>query len=526
MRAFAAGAVAGLLLLGACGGDDDSAAGAVEVTVRDNTFTPETLRVGVGETVRFRNIGRTDHTVIAVDGPDGFGVETGFAPGDTYEHTFTEEGVYRYWCSLHGTETRGMTGTIVVGDAELDDVTTTVPDEHGEEGTTLRVPDQHATIQAAVDAAAPGSLVLVAPGVYHEAVTVTKPDIVIRGLDRDQTILDGEFTLDNGFTVLADGVAIENMTARNYTGNGFFWSGVTGYRGSYLNAIRNGDYGIYAFDSTVGQFDHSYAAGSPDAGFYIGQCFPCDAVITDVLAEWNGLGYSGTNAGGNLLIVNSTWRENRAGIVPNSGTGEKLHPERETTIVGNRVYGNNNEQTAAIEIAEVAIGNGILLAGGNDNVVERNLVYDHDISGIAIIPLPERVLYPDNPAAINFDARGNRVRANVLRDNRAADLVLVTSIDDETDHGDNCFADNEYATSIPASVPECGAAPGAFATDLARFVELLGSPKPEGVDYREVSLPDPGDQPEMPGAATAPARPATRGVPVSVDLGAIRTPTR
>ena len=69
------------------------------------------------------------------------------------------------------------------------------------------------------------------------------------------------------------------MTARNYTGNGFFWTGVDGYRGSYLTAYRNGDYGIYAFDSVNGQFDHSYASGSPDAGFYIGQCFPCDAVI-------------------------------------------------------------------------------------------------------------------------------------------------------------------------------------------------------------------------------------------------------
>ncbi|HEY6687699.1 MAG TPA: hypothetical protein VI094_15965, partial [Propionibacteriaceae bacterium] len=65
------------------------------------------------------------------------------------------------------------------------------------------------------------------------------------------------------------------------------------------------DYGIYAFDSADGLFEHSYASGSPDSGFYIGQCHPCDAVVDQVVAERNALGYSGTNAGGNLQIVRS-----------------------------------------------------------------------------------------------------------------------------------------------------------------------------------------------------------------------------
>jgi len=187
----------------------------------------------------------------------------------------------------------------------------------------LNVPADYATIQAAVDAAVEGDLILIAPGTYNEAVQVTTNNIVIRGLDRNTVIMDGNFELDNGFRVVgASGVAIENMTAMNYTKNGFFWTGSTGYRGSYLTAWRNGDYGIYAFDSVGGLLENSYAAGSPDAGFYIGQCYPCDAVIRNVVSEHNGLGYSGTNSGGNLLIVNSVFRRNRAGVVPNSGSYE------------------------------------------------------------------------------------------------------------------------------------------------------------------------------------------------------------
>ncbi len=113
-------------------------------------------------------------------------------------------------------------------------------------GDILRVPGDFSTIQSAVDAAKSSDLVLIAPGVYHEAVRVKTADLTIRGQDRNTTILDGGQKLTNGFTVQANGVVLENMTAHHYIGNGFFWTGVTGYRGSYLTAYDNGDYGIYA----------------------------------------------------------------------------------------------------------------------------------------------------------------------------------------------------------------------------------------------------------------------------------------
>ncbi len=172
----------------------------------------------------------------------------------------------------------------------------------------LRVPEAYSTIQAAVDAAKPGDLISIGPGTspdgaYHEAVTVKTANITIRGRDRNRVILDGQFKLDDGFEVLANNVVLENMTARHYSDNGFYWKGVSGYRGSYLTAYTNGDYGIYAYNSTNGQFDHDLAAGQPDSGFYIGACHPCNALITDVISENNALGFSGTNAGGNLIIT-------------------------------------------------------------------------------------------------------------------------------------------------------------------------------------------------------------------------------
>jgi hypothetical protein len=397
----------------------------------------------------------------------------------------------------------------------------------------IRVPQDRPTIQAAVNAASPGTLVLVSPGVYHEAVTIGRAhrNIVVRGVNRETTILDGGFDdtsgRENGFRVHADGVAIENLTARNFIANGFLWSGVDGYRGSYLTAIRNGDYGIYAFDSVHGQLDHSFAQGSPDAGFYIGQCYPCHALITDVEAEWNGLGYSGSNSGGDLLIARSSFHDNRAGIVPNSDSSEELAPQRRTAIIGNHVANNNNTRTAAIEIAQVAIGNGILVGGGNENTIERNLVTGHDISGIAVVPRPEKILAPGDPKAHDYDARDNTVKDNEVASNQY-DLASVTNITDATDGGGNCFSGNRYTTSTPADIEQvlpCGSAVSGFHADIALFASLLGGDKPTAVDYRDAALPDLPALANMPRARTAPARPAVHEPSITLDPSSLHVPT-
>ncbi|MEO6652731.1 MAG: right-handed parallel beta-helix repeat-containing protein [Ilumatobacteraceae bacterium] len=412
------------------------------------------------------------------------------------------------------------------------------------------VPGEYATIQGAVDAAAEGDMVLVAPGVYVEAVDVETDRLTIRGADRDTVILDGELELDNGIRVLgASGVVVENLTAMNYTNNGVFWIQATGYRASYVTTYRTGDYGIYAFDSVQGQIDHAHTVGSRDAGIYIGQCYPCDALVTDVISANNGIGFSGTNAGGNLVIVNSDWYNNRVGIVPNSGSYELCYPQRSTTIIGNRVWANNQPDTPAIATALLAQGNGILVAGGIANTIERNRVDDHDRTGIGLVPYLEEFPNDDLPTeeewllscdefrllptaipddALLWDSYDNVVRDNVVSNSREADLAIASAGGDISTFR-NCWSGNEFTTSAPLELQNLAPCDGAGAGDwtagdlnVARWIgEQAGLP--DEVDWREAPLPALGPHDNMDDPDTAPARPAV-DVPSTIDLDAITTP--
>jgi hypothetical protein len=289
--------------------------------------------------------------------------------------------------------------------------------------------------------------------------------------------------------------------------------------------------------------------GSKDAGVYIGQCYPCDAVIDNLLSEHNGLGYSGTNSGGNLLIVNSTFRFNRVGVVPNSGSYELCYPERDTTVVGNLVYSNNQADTPAIDVALLAQGNGILVAGGIGNVVSRNRVWDHDRTGIGLVPFLEEDPNDDLPTpeewavpcseqkqqaptvpsgSLLWDSLNNTVTGNAVSDSREADIAVASAGGDISTFG-NCWADNEFATSAPLELELLAPCGGTGSGDwtagdlgVARWLAEQAALPPE-VDWKVAPLPELGTHEGMADAATAPAHPAT-DVPYPVDLDAITLP--
>jgi plastocyanin len=495
-------AIAIPLALAACGGGDQRR-GALDIEMLDNFYKRDVTRVPAGTKVRFSNGGRAVHNAFAADG--AWATPQTIRSGEAATLTLTKPGVYRFYCTFHGTrDGQGMAGTIVVGDVRYATSETTTGKDlaavRQASGVTRRVPADYPTIQAAVNAAKPGDLVLVGPGVYREEVKVTIPSLVIRGTDRNQVIVDGEFRRPNAISVTADGVAVENLTVRDAVANGLFWTGVTGYRASYVTASRNGDYGIYAFGSRDGVFEHSYASGSPDAGFYIGQCNPCDAVIDDVVSEGNALGYSGTNAS-DLDIVRSVFRRNWAGIVPNTGDYELLPPFRDVRIVGNLVEGNGNRSAPGAPTEWSGFGNGIVLAGGNDTLVQRNRVLDHPNHGILVTPNLDQHFWTSS---------GNRVRDNVISGSGRADLALAGPAG-----AGNCFSGNQVRSTVPVGLQVLQSCTGPrlpARMDLSTTLQSLGlvaeAHRNAFPHNRSQDAPPAPPQPQQPGGAAAPVLPA------------------
>jgi plastocyanin len=88
---------------------------AVDVQARDNAFVEPYIEVRAGTEVTFTNRGRNQHDVQPVtDGSFAAIPATDFQPKDADAITFAVPGEYSYYCSLHGTPTKGMIGTIRV----------------------------------------------------------------------------------------------------------------------------------------------------------------------------------------------------------------------------------------------------------------------------------------------------------------------------------------------------------------------------------------------------------------------------
>ena len=358
------------------------------------------------------------------------------------------------------------------------------------------------TIQSAVNAAKSGDWILIDKGTYPEAVKIATPNLHLRGLDRNKVIVDGRHRKSatglNGIEIdKVDGVYVENLTVRNFdrsklsgpNGNEIWWNGgdgsgvigMHGWYGQYLTAYDTGllgGYGLFTSNAVNGFFKNVYASGFNDSGVYIGACRDCQALVDHALVENNALGYSGTNAGGNLVVQNSTFRRNGIGIAPSSFATDDLPPPQDgacdagmntsplptfastsmqhCTIFQNNVIADNNNLTtpANATIQGAPWGIGVEWPGLYGDLVQNNKISGNPNFGIFAFEAPNP--FPPTAQTINFQVSGNKFASNTLTNNGTrkggADIGLEGGAFGSMQSVNNCFSGNQFKTSDPANI--------------------------------------------------------------------------
>ncbi|MBU0983859.1 MAG: right-handed parallel beta-helix repeat-containing protein [candidate division Zixibacteria bacterium] len=289
-------------------------------------------------------------------------------------------------------------------------------------GTTINVPSQEPTIQAAIHSSAVGDTVLVQPGVYVENVNFAGLDIVVGSLYLTtgdtgviaQTIIDGNalgsvvtfllgetsdaalvgFTIRNGLAVRGGGIHCSSASptiAHNLiVDNQFDARDSVGYgagiycRDSHATIVNN----VIRDNSYLG-FSHNYAGGIFSES--------CDLDVRDNTIAYN----SSQNVGGGLCLLNSTGVIGGNTFLGNSsryGGAISCGMYSAPTICFNVMYQNE----------AVGMGDGMDIWDGSSPLVINNTIVNNGDMGI----------WWDlaTPTVVNCIVWGNDVSGNVAAD--------------------------------------------------------------------------------------------------------------
>jgi nitrous oxidase accessory protein NosD len=326
----------------------------------------------------------------------------------------------------------------------------------GAQGVVVVKPGE--SIQDAVDAADPGTTILVKRGTYAENVAITTDGITLRGVGArivppaegapnacspDAPVADGICAigeLDSADTqappVVTDPVSdvtISGFTVEGFAETGILFLGAEDPVATQNRTRDNAEYGVARFFSTGGRIVANETSGSEVAGIYVGDSPDADVLILANEAFDNGLfGFFLRDAANGRLVGNRSHGNCVGAIVLN--TGPNIAGDWHFT--GNRISDNDGFCPGDPPLS----GIGVAIAGGADNTLVGNIILDNTPSGQ--VPFSGGVVVLDIGSPGANPPSGNTVRGNVILGNEP-DIFWDGS------GNDNVFRANLCRTSVP-----------------------------------------------------------------------------
>jgi hypothetical protein len=299
----------------------------------------------------------------------------------------------------------------------------------------------------------------------------------------------------------ADGIHLRNFTVQFSDFNNVYILETNGFRMENIVSRWSREYGFLSFTSDNGLYRKLTAYGSGDSGIYPGSgpeghCKRYGIEVDRVNSYGNTIGWSGT-AGNGIYTHDSKFHHNATGITTDSfAGGHPGMPQDCSKWERNDIYSNNFnvfseerdqycfEKNRPIEkrnpkivcpAFSAPVGTGLLIAGGNENIIRNNRIWDNWRAGVMQfwVPSPFRGTDPtgqsqnSGPAYDNATdtSNGNRMLANVMSVNRQGkrDPNGKDFWWDEEGH-ENCWTENRAGagnaiTSDPMVLPECPGSP-------------------------------------------------------------------
>ena len=315
------------------------------------------------------------------------------------------------------------------------------------------------SIQAAVNGAHAGDVIVVHPGVYHQSVAIKKNGLTLRGAGpsgagsviepgRHHRCSHGKVGIcilhhktRGGHKAPTAGTRVSGFLVRGFKefGGGAFGASKTVFR--HNKFVNNGSYGVTAFFSSKTRFLHNVAKGAGEAGFYIGDSPHAKAVLRGNRARHNGAYGFFLRDSAHGLAVHNRATHNCIGFgVINTGAPGGA---RKWKLRNNRALRNNRSCPGGDEGPPVS-GLGVGLAGARHTKVRGNVVKGNHPTGPSAFS-GGILLISGKPLGGSNAAHDTISRNRVLR-NKPHDIIW-----DGTGQG-NQFRHNRCGSSQPGGL--------------------------------------------------------------------------
>ncbi|HEX9109736.1 MAG TPA: parallel beta-helix domain-containing protein [Longimicrobiales bacterium] len=323
-------------------------------------------------------------------------------------------------------------------------------------GATIVAPGS--SIQAAIDAAAPGSAILLQPGVYSEAITIDKPGIRLMGMGSGQAaaravVIRNPGGAEDGISVTSAGAGVEimHLTVQGFGGNGVLLTGVNGFHLADITTPDDGEYGLFPVFSSNGVIEGCSASGNSDTGIYVGQSRNVTIRRNVAFGNVNGIEVENSSF---IDVAGTESYGNVDGILVVLLPGLDVKASSNILVRNNRVHDNNLANFSGGGLADfVPSGSGILVVGTDATTVQQNVVTGNSFVGIGVANSGLLTLLGGPPPTdIDPFPDHTRVLGNTVLGNGGAQPVpfLPPGVDliwDGTGT-DNCWSRNKFATSL------------------------------------------------------------------------------